>query len=193
MPSTSKDYYKILQVDSSADPEIIVVAYKRLARKYYPDMNKAPDATLRMQEINMAYQVLHDPIKRTQYDRTQAARSSESGARDAEDRRKREEPETAKRHTEEERYKRAEAEASWRHTERPVMYEFSRLCFKADVIESLSDQGSFRVVTPVGIFQMTKADFYRDFANVVRSRSYREGGIYHYPTVPQKALGYQVG
>jgi len=34
MPLTNKDYYKILQVDPSADPEIIVVAYKRLARKY---------------------------------------------------------------------------------------------------------------------------------------------------------------
>jgi len=41
MPPTNKDYYKILQVDPSADPEIIVVAYKRLARIYHPDINKA--------------------------------------------------------------------------------------------------------------------------------------------------------
>jgi len=47
---------------------------------------------------------------------------------------------------------------------RPVTYEFSRLGFKADVIEPLRDRDSFRVVTPVGTFQMTKAEFYRDFA-----------------------------
>ena len=75
---------------------------------------------------------------------------------------------------------------------RPVSYDFSRLCFKADVIEPLRDKDSFRVVTPVGTFQMTKREFYQDFANVVRSRSYQEGGIYHYPTVPQKALKYLV-
>src|SRR5262249_46286006 len=146
-----------------------------------------------MQEINMAYQVLHDPIRRLQYDQTGSARSAESDGRNPGERRKREEPGTAQRRAEEERSKRAEAEASWRHTAQPVMYEFSRLCFKADIIEPLSDQESFRVITPGGTFQMTKADFYRDFANVVKSRSYREGGIYHYPTVPQKALRYRVG
>jgi hypothetical protein len=73
---------------------------------------------------------------------------------------------------------------------RPATYEFSRLGFKADVIEPLRDRDSFRVVTPVGTFQMTKAEFYRDFANVVRSRSYRDRGLYHYPTVPEKALKY---
>ena len=62
------------------DPVLGVVAYKRLARKYHPDINKAQDATLRMQEINMAYQVLHDPVKRTQYDNSVAERLTKASA-----------------------------------------------------------------------------------------------------------------
>jgi hypothetical protein len=68
-----------------------------------------------------------------------------------------------------------------------VKYEFSRLCFKADMIEPLAAEDSFQVNTPKGSFRMTKAQFYRTFANVVASSSYRDKGIYHYPTVPGKA------
>jgi len=75
---------------------------------------------------------------------------------------------------------------------RPVSYEYYRLGFKADVIEPLRDKDSFRVVTPDGTFQMTKREFYRDFANVVRTMSYRDRGLYHYSRVPQKALKYLV-
>ena len=39
---------------------------------------------------------------------------------------------------------------------------------------------------------MSKSEFYRTFDNVVRSRSYRERGLYHYPTVPEKALKFLV-
>ena len=74
----------------------------------------------------------------------------------------------------------------------PATYQFSRLCFKADIIEPLRDRDQFRVETPDGVFEMTKAQFYRDFANVVASQSYREKGIYHYPATPQKALKYRV-
>ena len=45
----------------------------------------------------------------------------------------------------------------------------------------------FRVDTPIGSYQMSKAEFYRVFANVVASASYRERGLYHYPTTPGKA------
>ena len=69
-------------------------------------------------------------------------------------------------------------------------YEFSRLGFKADVIEPLAAGDRFRIITPEGTFEMTKAEFYRDFANVVRSMSYRDRGLYHYPTTPEKALKY---
>jgi curved DNA-binding protein CbpA len=67
-----KDYYKILQVDPSADPEIIAVAYKRLALKYHPDTNGSPDAGRMMQDINEAYRVLSDPDARARYDQERA-------------------------------------------------------------------------------------------------------------------------
>lgn len=66
MPET-KHYYRTLQVDPSAEPEIITAAYRRLALKYHPDSNKSPDAVRRMQEINEAYEVLSDPVKRERY------------------------------------------------------------------------------------------------------------------------------
>lgn len=71
-------------------------------------------------------------------------------------------------------------------------YQFSRLCFRRDIIESIGQSEPFRVVTPNATFQMTKSDFYRDFQNVVESKSYREGGIYHYPKVPTRALRYRI-
>jgi hypothetical protein len=66
-------------------------------------------------------------------------------------------------------------------------YMAGRLTFKRDVIEELEDSEAFRVVTPEGTFQMTKTDVYTAFPAVVRSRSYREAGIYHYPRVPKAA------
>lgn len=69
----------------------------------------------------------------------------------------------------------------------PATYSFSRLCFRREVIEPLGANDPFRVVTPVGTFQMTKAEFYREFGNVVESRSYSEDGLYHYPKLPAKA------
>jgi hypothetical protein len=71
-------------------------------------------------------------------------------------------------------------------------YRFSRLCFKRDVVEALGPQDLFRVETPVGTFQMTKADFYRVFPNVVKSRSYAEDGIYHYRKLPSQAEEFRV-
>jgi hypothetical protein len=74
MPGNA-DYYKTLQVDSEAEAEIIVVAYKRLASKYHPDVNPAPDAERRMRALNAAYEVLSNPGKRADYDaRRQKAR-----------------------------------------------------------------------------------------------------------------------
>jgi DnaJ-domain-containing protein 1 len=62
------DYYRILQVDPLAEPEVITAAYRRLAAKYHPDISKAPDATRKMQQLNEAYDVLNDPEKRKRYD-----------------------------------------------------------------------------------------------------------------------------
>lgn len=77
-------------------------------------------------------------------------------------------------------------------SEPAVTYTFSRLCFKADKIEPLSPASQFRVITPVGTFQMSKADFYRDFPRVVISKSYVRDRIYHFPKVPSVALRYRV-
>src|SRR6185503_5091566 len=61
-----KDYYKILGVDRKADDATIKSAYRKLARKYHPDVNKGKDE--RFKEINEAYEVLSDPEKRRRYD-----------------------------------------------------------------------------------------------------------------------------
>lgn len=63
-----QDYYRILQVDPSAEPEVIEAAYRRLARKYHPDTNPSPDAPLIMKELNKAFDILGNPGARAQYD-----------------------------------------------------------------------------------------------------------------------------
>ncbi len=68
MPSTKKDYYEILGVPRNASQEEIKKAFRRLARKYHPDINKSPEAQEKFKEINEAYQVLSDPEKRKLYD-----------------------------------------------------------------------------------------------------------------------------
>lgn len=61
------DYYKILQVHLTAEPEVIKAAYERLARKYHPDVNSSPAALARMKELNEAYEVLGNLEKRRRY------------------------------------------------------------------------------------------------------------------------------
>lgn len=68
MNASEPDYYKILQVSPDAEQEVIEAAYRHLARKYHPDVNKSPHATERMRLINEAFETLGDPHKRTEYD-----------------------------------------------------------------------------------------------------------------------------
>src|SRR5499427_9162265 len=64
-----RDYYAILGVDRSADDKTIKSAYRRLARKYHPDVAKGKDAGgEKFKEISEAYEVLSDPEKRRRYD-----------------------------------------------------------------------------------------------------------------------------
>jgi curved DNA-binding protein len=63
-----KDYYEVLGVERDADPADIKRAYKRLARKYHPDVSKERDAEERFKEVGEAYDVLRDKDKRATYD-----------------------------------------------------------------------------------------------------------------------------
>ena len=69
-----------------------------------------------------------------------------------------------------------------------VEYSYNRFCFKADIIEPLDNNDIFIMNTPEGTFQMTKAEFYNIFSNVVESDSYQKGRIYHSKKPPMKAL-----
>jgi curved DNA-binding protein CbpA len=74
------DPYKILQVDSEAEDEVIQAAYRRLARKYHPDLADTPEAAARMAAINAAWELIGDPAARAAFDRkrgTQKARPAE--------------------------------------------------------------------------------------------------------------------
>lgn len=63
-----EDYYKVLGVDKSASEDDIKKAYRSLAKKWHPDVNKAPGAEEKFKQINEAYEVLSDAKKRATYD-----------------------------------------------------------------------------------------------------------------------------
>ena len=78
-----KDYYQILDLDESAAEADIKKAYRKLARKYHPDVSKEDDAEDRFKEVAEAYEVLKDPEKRAEYDqlRRMGARASDGSFR----------------------------------------------------------------------------------------------------------------
>ncbi len=64
-----RDYYRIMGVERTASAEEIKRAYRKLARRYHPDVSKEPKAEEHFKEIGEAYEVLRDPEKRAAYDR----------------------------------------------------------------------------------------------------------------------------
>jgi curved DNA-binding protein CbpA len=85
----SADPYKVLQVDPEAEDEVIAAAYRRLARKYHPDVGGGSEAVARMTALNAAWELIGDPVRRAAFDRQRAVeaaltrRTVETGTRSA--------------------------------------------------------------------------------------------------------------
>lgn len=69
MATTKRDYYEVLGVVKGATADDIKKAFRKMARQFHPDVNKAPDAEAKFKEVNEAYEVLSDDQKRAAYDR----------------------------------------------------------------------------------------------------------------------------
>ena len=68
MTAIQRDYYKVLQVDAEASPEVITAAYKTLAKRFHPETDLTGVHEIRLAEATRAYGVLHDPAARQRYD-----------------------------------------------------------------------------------------------------------------------------
>ena len=65
---SKRDYYEVLGVSKTASKDEIKKAYRKLSKKYHPDINKEPDAADKFKEIKEAYEVLSDDQQRSRYD-----------------------------------------------------------------------------------------------------------------------------
>src|SRR5579862_8034686 len=69
MAAQPRDYYEVLGVSKTASAEELKRAYRNLAKRYHPDVNKTADAADKFKELQSAYETLSDDNKRRQYDR----------------------------------------------------------------------------------------------------------------------------
>ena len=72
------DAYKVLQVDPEAEDEVIQAAYRRLARKYHPDLADGTEAAARMAAINAAWELIGEPAARAAYDRSRRSTAGDA-------------------------------------------------------------------------------------------------------------------
>jgi curved DNA-binding protein CbpA len=77
------DPYKTLQVDSEAEDEVIAAAYRRLARKYHPDVATGAESAGRMAALNVAWEQIGDPVRRAAFDRERAIEAAMARRGDA--------------------------------------------------------------------------------------------------------------
>src|SRR5258706_1275160 len=72
------DYYNIIRVPTTASAAEVRRAYRKRALEIHPDVNPTPDATARFKELNQAYHVLGDPVRRSLYDSLRASTSAKT-------------------------------------------------------------------------------------------------------------------
>ena len=74
-----RDYYEVLGISKSASADEIKRAYRKMAKKYHPDVNKEPGAEEKFKEVQEAYDVLSDDNKKAAYDRYGHAAFDQTG------------------------------------------------------------------------------------------------------------------
>jgi len=77
--ANKRDYYEVLGISKGSGKEEIKAAYRKLAKKYHPDVNKAPDAEAKFKEVQEAYDVLYDDQKKAAYDQFGHAAFDQNG------------------------------------------------------------------------------------------------------------------
>jgi hypothetical protein len=140
-----KDYYRILQVDSSAEQEIIRDAYDRLARKYHPDVSRDPLADSRMRDFNEAFEILGNSEKRARY-------HSEWDRRNARTTPARDTPEAATAHPQSARNQRPSSSPNWLKWAVPfVLIAVAALIFSTRMNDTRNSRAAIQDSTPVSI------------------------------------------